>query len=188
MGMNIKARERLVRFDPKSEGEYRFIMQPEIYGAIDQQTVTTEVAQRSGLPEYSIASVLNALAEVMTKWATNGHSVPIPGLGSMRFGLRAQSVANVKDVGTSLIRSRRIIFTPSGELKRIFGSTSINITCYDRNGEVVKRVDSKDEGTVEDEGDGTTTDTPSDTGSSSDNSGSGTDDSSGSQSNQPDFE
>jgi predicted histone-like DNA-binding protein len=158
--MNIKAKERLVRFDSSKQGEYRYIMQPEIYGAIGQDIIMTEVAQRSGLPEYSISAVLNALAEVMTKWATNGHSVPIPGLGTMRFGLRAQSVADVKDVGTSLIRSRRIVFTPSGELKRIFGSTSISITCFDRNGEVVKRVESKDDGTVEDEGDGTTTTDP----------------------------
>lgn len=181
-----------MRFDSTKQGEYRYIMQPEIYGAIDQQTITTDVARRCGLPEYSISAVLNALAEVMTKWATNGHSVPIPGLGSMRFGLRAQSVPNVKDVGTSLIRSRRIIFTPSGELKRVFGSTPINITCYDRNGEVVKRVDSKDEGKVEDDGDGTTTDTTTDSGTTApdtgDGSGTDTDDGSGSAIDQPDFE
>ena len=176
--MNIKAKERLVRFDSSKQGEYRYIMQPEIYGAIGQDIIMTEVAQRSGLPEYSISAVLNALAEVMTKWATNGHSVPVPGLGTMRFGLRAQSVADVKDVGTSLIRSRRIVFTPSGELKRIFGSTSISITCFDRNGEVVKRVESKDDGTVEDEGDGTTTDTPS-TGDSSGSGSQGSDNSDG---------
>lgn len=171
--MNIKAKERLVRFDSSKQGEYRYIMQPEIYGTIGQDIIMTEVAQRSGLPEYSISAVLNALAEVMTKWATNGHSVPVPGLGTMRFGLRAQSVADVKDVGTSLIRSRRIVFTPSGELKRIFGSTSISITCFDRNGEVVKRVESKDDGTVEDEGDGTTTTDPGTGGNTgSDNSGS----------------
>ena len=29
-------------------------------------------------------------------------------------------------------------------------NTSINITCYDRNGDVVKRVTSSDDGTVED--------------------------------------
>lgn len=178
MGMNIKAKERLVRFDSSKQGEYRYIMQPEIYGAIDQQTVTTQVARRCGMPEYSISAVLNALAEVMTTWATNGHSVPIPGLGSMRFGLRAQSVVNVMDVGTSLIRSRRIIFTPSGELKRIFGSTPISITCYDRNGEVVKRVNSTDDGTIEDENSGTTTDTPS-TGDSSGSGSQGSDNSDG---------
>ena len=74
----------------------------------------------------------------------------LPGLGSMRFGLRAKSVAKVEDVKTSLISTRRIIFTPTQDLKDELASTSIQITCYDRNGNVVKRVTSADAGTVED--------------------------------------
>jgi len=70
-------------------------------------------------------------------------------LGTMRFGLRAKSCANVNEVKTSLIKTRRIIFTPDVELKDELHNTSIQITCYDRNGEVVKRVTSSDPGTVE---------------------------------------
>ena len=51
---------------------------------------------------------------------------------------------------TSLISTRRIIFTPTQDLKDELASTSIQITCYDRNGNVVKRVTSADAGTVED--------------------------------------
>ena len=68
----------------------------------------------------------------------------------MRFGLRAKTVADVNDVKTSLIKSRRIIFTPAAELKNELSSTAIQITCYDRDGELVKRVTSTDAGTVED--------------------------------------
>ena len=72
----------------------------------------------------------------------------------MRFGLRAKSVEKVEDVKTSLISTRRIIFTPTQDLKDELASTSIQITCYDRNGNLVKRVTSADAGTVEDnEGD-----------------------------------
>ena len=51
---------------------------------------------------------------------------------------------------TSLISTRRIIFTPTQDLKDELANTSIQITCYDRNGDVVKRVTSADAGTVED--------------------------------------
>ena len=74
----------------------------------------------------------------------------------MRFGLRAKSVANVNEVKTSLIRSRRIIFTPDVDLKDELANTAIQITCYDRNGQEVKRVTSADEGIVEDPENGTT--------------------------------
>ena len=68
----------------------------------------------------------------------------------MRFGIRSTSVANVNKVGTDLITSRRVIFTPSLDIKNELKATSINITCYDRNGEIVKRVTSSDDSDVED--------------------------------------
>ena len=40
--------------------------------------------------------------------------------------------------------------TPTQDLKDELASTAIQITCYDRNGDVVKRVTSADAGTVED--------------------------------------
>ena len=68
----------------------------------------------------------------------------------MRFGLRAKSVVKVEDVKTGLIKTRRIIFTPSQDLKDELADTAIQITCYDRNGNIVKRVTSADAGEVED--------------------------------------
>ena len=67
----------------------------------------------------------------------------------MRFGLSAKSVADVNDVKTSLIKVRRIVFTPAVELKDELKNTSVIITCYDRDGKEVKRVTSADDGTVE---------------------------------------
>ena len=89
-------------------------------------------------------------------WATEGHSVALPGLGTMRFGLRAKSVDNVNKVKAGLITSRRIIFTPDVDLKDELAKTAVQITCFDRDGKEVKRVTSTDDGTVEDpEGDET---------------------------------
>jgi hypothetical protein len=45
---------------------------------------------------------------------------------------------------------RRVIFSPSTEIKDELKSTSVNITCYDRDGKIVKRVTSNDPGNVED--------------------------------------
>ena len=92
----------------------------------------------------------DAAGEVIKAWATEGHSVALPGLGTMRFGLRAKSVEDVNKVKTGLIKTRRIIFTPSQDLKDELADTAIQITCYDCNGNIVKRVTSADAGVVED--------------------------------------
>ena len=96
-----------------------------------------------------VKAVWDAAGEVIKAWATEGHAVALPGLGSMRFGLRSKSVEKVEDVKTGLISSRRIIFTPSVDLKDELANTGIVITCYDRDGKEVKRVTSTS-GEVED--------------------------------------
>ena len=92
----------------------------------------------------------DAAGEVIKAWATEGHSVALPGLGTMRFRLRAKSVEKLEDVKSSLISTRRIIFTPDVDLKDELKATAVQITCFDRTGKEVKRVTSADDGTVED--------------------------------------
>ena len=156
MALKVKAVERNIKFtkDENDPGVWRYVMQPDLYIALNQAKVIKEAALRSGVSQGVMKACWDAAGEVIKAWATEGHSVALPGLGSMRFGLRAKSVAKVEDVKTSLISSRRIIFTPTQDLKDELASTSIQITCYDRNGDVVKRVTSADAGNVEDpEGD-----------------------------------
>ena len=148
--LKVKANEKLQKIGTFA-GTYRYIMMPELYTTLNQEKVIKEAALRSGVSKGVMQACWDAAGEVIKAWATEGHSVAIPGLGSMRFGLRAKSVANVNEVKTSLIRSRRIIFTPDVDLKDELANTAIQITCYDRNGQEVKRVTSVDEGVVEDE-------------------------------------
>ena len=155
MALKVKAVERLLKFNKETAGEYRYVMKPELYIALSQKKVIREAALRSGVSQGVMQACWDAAGEVIKAWATEGHSVALPGLGSMRFGLRSKSVADVNDVRTGLIKSRRIVFTPSVDLKEELSATAIVITCYDRNGNEVKRVTSGDEGKVEDPEDGT---------------------------------
>ena len=154
MALKVKAKERLQKVG-KYAGTYRYVMLPELYSALSQEKVIREAALRSGVTEGVMHACWAAAGEVIKAWATEGHSVALPGLGTMRFGLSAKSVSDVNDVKTSLIRTRRIIFTPAQEVKDELKSTSVVITCYDRNGEEVKRVTSADEGIVEEPDNGT---------------------------------
>ena len=125
-------------------------MKPELYTSLDQKKVIREAALRSGVSQGVMKACWDAAGEVIKAWATEGHSVALPGLGTMRFGLRSKAVEKVEDVKSSLIESRRIIFTPSVDLKDELANTAIQITCFDRTGKEVKRVTSDDEGNVED--------------------------------------
>ena len=175
MALKVKAREKLQKIGAFA-GEYRYVMMPELYTPLSQEKVIKEAALRSGVTEGVMQACWDGAGKVIKAWATEGHSVALPGLGTMRFGLRAKAVENVNDVKTSLIKTRRIIFTPTQDLKDELADTAIQITCYDRNGEEVKRVTSSDPGTVEDPD----SSTPS-TGSGTVDEGSGSGSSAGSE-------
>ena len=151
MGIKVKARQTKLTVGP-SAGQYRFIMQAEIYSTLKQDKVITEASIRSGIPKGSINAAWEAIGDVVRAWTTEGHSVALPGLGTMRFGLQAEAVSKVEDVGTGLITTRKVIFTPSTDIKQELKNTSINITCYDKDGNVIKQVTSSDPGNVDGEG------------------------------------
>jgi predicted histone-like DNA-binding protein len=147
MAIKVNARETELKIG-KNPGYY-YVMTPELYLALNQKKVIREAALRSGVSQGVMQACWDAAGEVIKAWATEGHSVAIPGLGTIRFAVRAQAVANVEKVGVDLIKSKRIVFTPSVDIKQELAATSINITCYDRNGNIVKRV-TTDGGDVED--------------------------------------
>lgn len=179
MSLKVKAREKLLKFSKESEGEYRYVMQPELYSALSKDKVIREAALRSGVSEGVMKACWDAAGEVIKAWLPEGHSIPIPGLGSARFGLSAKTVADVNEVKSSLIKTRRIIFTPAVELKEELKTTAVVITCYDRDGNEVKRVTSSDPGNIEEPDNstqnGTNTGGNTNTGDGSQNQGGSTD-------------
>ena len=189
MALKVKAKEQYQNIG-KYAGKYRYVMMPELYTALAQDKVIKEAALRSGVSKGVMQACWDAAGEVIKAWATEGHSVALPGLGTMRFGLRAKSVASVNDVRASLITSRRIIFTPDVDLKDELKNTAVQITCYDRDGKEVKRVTSTDDGTVEDpeqeNGSGNSENGGSSQEGGNTNQGGNTGDNSGSQSDNGD--
>ena len=150
MALKVKAVERLLKFDKNDPGSYRYVLKPELYTSLDQKKVIREAALRSGVSQGVMKACWDAAGEVIKAWATEGHAV--------------------EDVKTGLITSRRIIFTPSVDLKDELATTGILITCYDRTGKEVKRVTSTS-GEVEDPENGSENDSGTVNGGSENGSG-----------------
>ena len=148
MAIKVIAQRREVKLG-KNPG-MKFVMRPDLYIPIAEKKVFSEAATHSGISAGVIKAAWDAAGEVIRTWATEGHSVPLPGLGTMRFGVRSKAVADLEDVKTNLITVRRIIFTPNTDVKDELKNTSIQITCLDEDGNVLKRVTSGDSGDIED--------------------------------------
>jgi hypothetical protein len=172
MAIKVIAQRREVKLG-KNPG-MKFVMRPDLYIPIQEKKVFSEASTHSGISAGVIKAAWDAAGEVLRTWATEGHSVPLPGLGTMRFGVRSKAVEKLEDVKTNLISVRRIVFTPSVEVKDELKNTAIQITCLDEDGNVLKRVTSGDSGEVENtEGDGTTDNGSTDSENNGSQSGSG---------------
>ena len=156
MSIKVIAQRRLLKIG-KTPSK-RFVMRPDLYSAVNEKKVFSEASSHSGISAGVIKAAWDAAGEVIRTWATEGHSVPLPGLGTMRFGVRSKAVENLDDVKAGLITTRRIVFTPSVDVKEELKNTSIQITCLDEEGNVLKRVTSGDSGDIEDPENGGTND------------------------------
>jgi len=149
MAIKVIAQRRELKIG-KNPGVKKFVMRPDLYIPIQEKKVFAEASTHSGISAGVIKAAWDAAGEVLRTWATEGHSIPLPGLGTMRFGVRSKAVEKLEDVKTNLISVRRIIFTPNVDLKDELKNTSIQITCLDEDGTVLKRVTSGDTGEIED--------------------------------------
>ena len=138
--IHIKAQQTLVKFNKTDAGTLLYVMRPETYSQLAESKVISEASVRSGIQRGALKGAWDAIGEVIKAWVTEGHSVAIPGLGSLRFSMNANAVADVNDVAKSLIRSRKVVFTPSVDIKNELKQLKVAITCYDKDGKEVKRV------------------------------------------------
>ena len=176
MAIKVIAQRRVLKIG-KNPGSKKFVMRPELYTPIKEKKVFKEASVRSGISVGAMKAAWDAAGEVIKAWATEGHSVPLPGLGTMRFSVRSKAVEELEDVKTSLITTRRIVFTPSVDVKEELADTSIQITCLDEDGSVLKRVTSDDGGNVEDpEGNDNVNDNVNNGGNTGGGNGGGNDD------------
>lgn len=153
--IKVSAKQTTLRVG-KYAGKERFVMMARTYSTLSDSKVIQEASLRTGLPKSVVRACWEGCGEVISAWCVEGHSVALPGLGHMRFGIRAASVEKVEDVSTNLITSRRVIFLPSVAIKEELAKTSISITCYDKEGKRIKTVTSTDKDDIE-EDDGNTT-------------------------------
>ena len=149
MTIKVKAQERKLMVGPRA-GKYVYQMAAEKYSSLSESKMIEEASLRSGIQKGALKAAYDAIGQTIKAWGTEGHSVVVPGLGTMRFAVNSKAVEDVNLVASSLITTRKIIFTPSVDVKKALKEAAISITCYDRDGNVVKRVNSGDSGEIED--------------------------------------
>ena len=138
--IQINAKQQKLQFVKNGPAEYRYVMHVNQYSKLSESKVLDEACAHSGIGRGALKGAWDAIGDVIRSWVTEGHSVTIPGLGTIRFSVQAKSVTDVNDVAKNLITSRKVVFTPTSNILATLKATSVQITCIDKDGNVVKRV------------------------------------------------
>ena len=157
--IQINARQQKLKFSQDENcAKWMYVMHVNQYSKLSEAKVLEEAAAHSGIGRGVLKGAWDAIGDVIRAWVTEGHSVTIPGLGTIRFSVQAKAVEDVNDVAKNLITSRKVVFTPASDILATLKATGVQITCIDKDGKVVKRVqDDTTNETVDETGDNTNT-------------------------------
>ncbi len=149
MSIRIKATETKQKVGVLKD-EYVFQLKPQKNNTLELKKVLADASKICTLNPTVITSALEGFAEAMMTWLTEGHSIIVPGFGTMRYSINAKVANTIDEVSPALITKRKIIFTPFPDLKQQLNDTDVIITCYDRKGKELKTIkEEKEEATPE---------------------------------------
>lgn len=138
MALNISSKLTTIKLGPHKDEEM-YVMKVNHYNTLNAEKVIQYASDTSNIPKAVLRASWEALGSAITAWTLEGHIVEIPGLGNIRAEVRAKAQSKAEDVTESDIFRRKLLLTPTKEIKDALNATPVNITCYDRDGNVIER-------------------------------------------------
>ncbi len=105
------------RINPLDKDETKYYAMP-VYG--EELTVldlAKDISDACTLNVTDVEAVLTSLVRKLPVYLKNGFKVQLGSFGRVKMGLSSTGEENAEDVGAANIIAKRIIFTPSSELK-----------------------------------------------------------------------
>ncbi|MBQ0007173.1 MAG: DNA-binding protein [bacterium] len=138
MALNISSKLTTIKLGSHKDEEM-YVMKVNHYNTLNAEKVIQYASDTSNIPKAVLRASWEALGSAITAWTLEGHIVEIPGLGNIRTEVRAKAQSKAEDVTESDIFRRKLLLTPTKEIKDALNATPVNITCYDRDGNVIER-------------------------------------------------
>ena len=109
----VQARNQ--RMAPKDKNYY--IQHAVKYSTISWDELCGNIARSLGVSKPVATAAASAIVEQMRQLMLNGHSIRVGNIGYLRFGIHAKAVDREEDLSVDLVKSRRVLFIPTGEVK-----------------------------------------------------------------------
>lgn len=133
MSLHINSRQKRIKVG-EHKGEDMYVMKVNHYSTIDAEKIIQYASDTSQIPKGVMRASWEAIGGIITSWVLEGHIVEIPGLGNIRAEVRAKARTDANDVSADDNFRRKLLLTPTKEIKDALNATPVNITCLNKEG------------------------------------------------------
>jgi predicted histone-like DNA-binding protein len=119
--------KRIQRKNPQDTSQVKWYLTQEKTGTVGVQEIAREIEGRSALSLGDVQSVLSNLVEILPLFFKLGQTVKLEGFGSFRISVTSDGTETAEELSVRNVRSTKMVFLPSVELKRSIEDVSFEI-------------------------------------------------------------
>lgn len=87
-------------------------------GTINNYQLSKGIAAKSSMTRGAVLNVIENMVDEIPKYLTEGYSVNLNNLGTLRLSLSSEGVLDPDSFNDANIKNMRVVFTPSPEFKK----------------------------------------------------------------------
>ncbi|CEA16403.1 MAG: HU family DNA-binding protein [Fermentimonas caenicola] len=87
-------------------------------GTINNYQLSKGIASKSSMTRGAVLNVIENMVDEIPRYLTEGYSVNLNNLGTLRLSLSSKGVSKPEDFKSENITNMRVVFTPSPEFKK----------------------------------------------------------------------
>ena len=105
------------RINPLNKDETKFYAAPQYTEELTVMDLAKDISDACTLNVTDVEAVLTSLVRKLPMYLKNGFKIQLGNLGRVKLSFSSKGFAKAEDVDANSITSKRILFTPSTELK-----------------------------------------------------------------------
>lgn len=114
------------RTNPLNKDETKFYSAPQYTEELTVMDLAKDISDACTLNVTDVEAVLTSLVRKLPMYLKNGFKIQLGNLGRVKLSFSSKGFAKAEDVDANSITSKRILFTPSTELKNEIESASFS--------------------------------------------------------------
>lgn len=105
------------RMNPLNKEEIKFYAAPQYMEDLTMLDLAKDISDACTLNVTDVEAVLTSLVRKLPMYLKNGFKIQLGNLGRVKLSFSSKGCEKAEDVTASTITAKRILFTPSSELK-----------------------------------------------------------------------